>query len=315
MKSSGKLTRKQRFAFWVERMTSTFWVRFFIGPLLVGALPILAVTYYGSSIVQDWMQVNAPDTTKFLKDYVIWVIIGVGAYPTILVTVARAVTKVTQKNGHEIDSLIALLRALDNVVGKKQQELVKVLRRAENLKPEEAFSVLSQPYIQIMEIVRSISDFFNATVRDGRKGSLIRVSLASFKDGKIEDIPIFFPNDEPVKSSIDDLNSPSSGFMTAFQSRKIVVIQSISKELTKKKATRFKDTGVHQDNEGSLICYPVAINGSKEIPYVLSIHSDEDGFFEEELAHLYELYLQRFAMRLSLEYILIGLKEKIYGQS
>jgi len=315
MKSSGKLTRKQRFAFWVERVTGAFWVRFIVGPLLVGALPILAVTYYGSSIVQDWMQAKAPDVTQFLKDYVFWVIVGVGAYPAILITVARAITKVTQRNGYEIDSLIALLRALDNVVGKKQQELAKELRRAGKLKPEEAFDVLSQPYTQIMEIVRSVSDFFNATVPDEKKGSLIRVSLASFAEGKIADIPIYFPNDEPVKSSIEDLNASSSGFMTAFQSRKIVVIQSISKELIRKKSQRFKDTGVNQDNEGSLICYPIAINGSKEIPYVLSIHSDEDGFFEEELAHVYELYLQRFAMRLSLEYILIGLKEKIYGQS
>lgn len=131
------------------------------------------------------------------------------------------------------------------------------------------------------------------------------------KDGKISNIPVHYPADEPVRSSIDALNHPNSSILTACRTRKIVVVEDTEIEGAKKDGEDkiYVDTG--SSKEGSLICYPVAHVPTQEVPFVISIHCDQKGYFRKDYTETYELNLQRFALRLSLEYSLLLIKEKI----
>ena len=47
------------------------------------------------------------------------------------------------------------------------------------------------------------------------------------------------------------------------------------------------------------------------IPFVISVHCDEAGYFKEEFRELYEHSLKRFELRLGLEYSLLIMKERL----
>ena len=100
--------------------------------------------------------------------------------------------------------------------------------------------------------------------------------------------------------------------MTALRTRRIVVIESIRDELRKGEKASYVDTGVAQDASGSIICYPV-ITAANEVPFVISIHCDEEGYFKKASAEVYSVTLDRFALRINLEYCLDRLKEKLCG--
>jgi hypothetical protein len=211
--------------------------------------------------------------------------------------------------------LLALITALDHIVGIKNIRFGTHASAASELTKESVFCRITEPSKQIWEIVRSICEFFNATQTEKRR-SLIRVTLAVIQDKKIVSLPAFFPSDHPIKASVSILNHPKSTFLIAARTRKMVIIENIQKELKKPKVTRrFVDTENEEDNKGYMICYPVYYyNGSENIPYVISIHSDEPDYFKNEFKDLYEHSLHRFALRLSVEHSLLILRENLCDQ-
>ena len=206
-----------------------------------------------------------------------------------------------------------LIAAIDNVVGSKARRFAERAGNINGLTRESVFDEITQPTKQIAEIARAICDLFNLATTDKKRRNLIRVVLATINENnEITGLPIYYPEDEPVRSTVDALNDPSSAIRIAAKTRRIVIITDIAKELKKAKGKRkFADTGNEQDNVGSLICYPVLHNGTKRVPFVISIHCEDAGYFKEDFIDLYELTLQRFALRLSLEYSLLTIKEKL----
>lgn len=316
MKTPKDLSRKNRCATYLYSFYSGWLNKTFFN-LVVIVPPALIATLYSNNDVKKFIRVVTSDTTYLNiaaigKDYVLLFNLFSFVWPVLLISVGAEIAKRANSNGVNVDSLFALIKSLDSIVGIKNKRFHSHVKALGGLTKDTAFESITDPNAQISEIVKEIGVFFNAIGE--KRSTLIRVTFAVMKGGVIDSLPIFYPNDEPIKSSIDSLNSHNSAFLSAFRSKKMLIISDIKKELKKEVGERkFAETENEEDNLGSMICYPVKVYDSS-IPFVISIHSDESGYFKDEFKEVYEHTLQRFALRLSVENSLLIMKEKLCGK-
>jgi hypothetical protein len=295
------------------RYNDSFLFKLLIG-LIVAAPPALTGALYGNEnlkkLLRNTLSDYYLDIAAIGRDYVLIINLISFLWPIVLMIIGIEIVKKAQSNGLSVDGLLALINSLDIVVGNKSKRFNSHVRNLVLLSKETAFETITNPNAQIEEIVREICSFFNATKSD-KKTALIRVTLAIFENNKIVNIPIYFPMDEPVKSSVDKLNQPHSAFSTAYKHKKMVLISDVKKELHKPiNKRKFAETESEEDNSGSMICYPIKVHDNS-VPFVVSIHCDEAGYFKEEFRDIYEHSLKRFELRLSLEYSLLVMKENL----
>lgn len=296
---------------WLERLYSKPPIQYFVAPALLALPPWLVKIAIDSQAVNRLLHDISPGLADFLDKYDVLFLVLASIYSWLVLRLAKSIAKRAESGSPDTKGLIALVASLDNIVGAKLLRFEGYLRsRRSNSSAHDTFDAITQPRLQIAEITRGIADFFNAT-RPATKSHLIRVVLAEIEDQKIRAIPLSFPNDEPIRSTVRELNKPNSAIMTSVRTKKIVVVESIVRELKKNTGACYVDTGNDDDNVGSIICFPV-LSGST-VAFVVSVHCDEDRYFKKALTDLYTLWLKRFAIRLSLEYSLIQLKESVHG--
>lgn len=312
--NKGKLNRA---AFAIYKFWSrSVWVRWGLAPLVTGVLPAITLAYYNNKIFGGAVRQWAPKFTEWLDSYT-WVILVLAfIYPTLLMAFARFVKHRVNSNGINQDVLLSLIAILDRIVGCKARrfgDYLKTLNRqpqSGNIGP--TFETITQPATQIAEITRGVCELFNVLLAEAKPRTLIKVVLARVEDNKVVDMPIFFPEDEPVRTRVEILNQPESTIMTAVRTKKIVIVESTLKESQKKSGKRYvASEDDDTDFDGSLICFPIRHDLTNSIPFVLSIHSDEAGVFNKEHAELYKHLLGRFENRISLEYSLMKIKEEV----
>jgi len=284
------------------------WFRYLLKPGVLGIPPLLVTAFYSNKTFGQYVTSNLPVVAQFLNAQAIWAIVCAAIYPGIVVALSQSVSQRVQSKGPNVENLLALLATLDGVVGAKLNRFADFVRNTQSLGKESAFCTITSPEKQIEELIRGVCTFFIATQPD-KPRRLIRVVLAVLEEGKVTALPIFFPQDEPVRATIEELNEPRSAIQLAAKGKKILIVEDIAKEVKKREAKRrFAPSGNEDDQFGSLICYPIVYNHTGIVPYVISIHCEEEGFFKHEEAALYELFLQRFALRICLEYSLQQIK-------
>lgn len=308
-----KAGRRVRFCYWAFELYKNPWVQYLVAPILLTLPPLVVTKFEEDPVIRNVVGTVSPRLAEFLTAHHILLFIFGTFYSLLVLSFAKWIVKNVENRGVNVEGLLSLVAAMDGVVGAKQKRFAGHVGNVGALTKETAFCAITQPEIQISEILRGICDLFNAA-RTSKRDQLIRVTFAEIEGGKIQSIPIFYPQDEPVTSSIQALNDSSSAILTAVRTKRMVVIDSIAAELKKGRGRRFVDTGNADDNVGSLICYPV-ITPTREVPFVISIHCDEDRYFKNEFAELYEHTLKRFALRLNLEYSLLLIKEELCGRT
>lgn len=300
-----------RFCRWLFERYKGPWTQYFFAPVTLGLPPTFITTFYGNQAFKAVVAGFAPTVETALSTHVLPAIVFAFLYPAILLGFAKSVVKQVDSRGLNVDGLLALVQSIDEVVGCKGTRFAEYAKNPGKLTRETAFCTITQPLTQMAELARAICSLFNAT-RTSKNRNLIKVTMAVIENGQVTRIPIHYPQDEPVLASIEVLNGRNSSILTAYRNKKIVVIESIKNELQKPVSKRrFVDAGNDGDNTGSLICYPVLHSETDTIPYVISIHCDEDKYFKNQFSELYQHSLQRFALRLSLEHSLYLLKEKL----
>ena len=316
MRTPKDLSRWNRFCVFVYAYYDGWIIKILIS-VFVAAPPATIIALYTNKELKNFIRLVTSDTTynsiaTIGTEYNILFNLLAFLWPLFFTTLGAEIAKKAVSNAVNVDSLFALIRSLDSIVGIKDKRFSSHAKNIANLSKENAFENITDPNAQIAEIVNAIGVYFNAIANN--KKTLIRVTLAVMKDEKIYDVPIFYPNDEPIKASNDCLSSPNSAFMNAFKTKKMLLITDIKKELKKSDAERkFAKSENEEDNFGSMICYPVKVYDSS-IPFVISIHSDESGYFKDELKEVYEHTLRRFALRLSVENSLLIMKERLCGK-
>lgn len=298
-----------RFARSLHRFYQQAWVKIFLAPVLIALPPGLVTAFFANQAFRAGVVDYAPQVARFLTENAIWAVLGSFLYAPVLLAFARSILRRIDSKSLTVNTLLRLNQALERVVGYKEQRFSGHATRVGSLTKESVFCSITQPANQIAELVRGICEFFNAE-RGGDSTTLIRVVLAEIRNGQVTKIPVHYPEDEPVRASLDKLNDPRSGLLTACRTCDVVVIESIAGELRKPRATRrFVNAGDGGDNIGSLICYPVKYG--QDVPFVISIHCELDGYFKESKKKVYEHMLERFALRIRLEYSLLLMKEAL----
>ena len=295
----------------LSALEESAWFRYVLKPAVLGIPPLLITAFYSNKSFGPYVTTEFPSVASFLTDHSAWSIAFAAVYPGIIVALTQSLTKKVQPKGPDVESLLTLIAALDGVVGAKLNRFADYFRNRSGLNKEMAFCAITQPEKQIEELIRGVCEFFNAA-QPVKQRQLIRVVLAVLEKGEVTALPIFFPQDEAVRATVEELNKPRSAIQLSAKSKKILIIDDVAKEVKKPESKRrYAVAESEEDHRGSLLCYPVVFNHTREVPFVISIHCEKEGFFKHDQAELYALCLQRFAIRLCLEYSLQQLKESL----
>lgn len=292
------------------------WVRWGLAPLITGVIPVLTVAYFSNRVFSEIVKLRYPVFSAWVDANAWIILVSAFIYPTLLIAIARFVMHRVNSNGINQDVLLSLIATLDRIVGCKAKRFGGYVNTLGQAKKDgvvdKPFETITQPTMQIAEITRGVCELFSVLFGDVKPRTLIKVVLAEVSHNKVVNLPVFFPEDEPPRTSLKILNKPESTIMTALRTKKMVIIDSTKRESQKKRGRKYvagEEDGNNPDC--SLICFPIRHDPTNSIPFVLSIHSDEVGVFNKANSELYEHLLGRFERRISLEYSLIKIKEEV----
>jgi hypothetical protein len=303
--------RYNTFARWIFKIYKWPLIQFFLAPVLLTLPPVLLTKFTDSEKFHDLVSVHMPSVAQTLDEYYLLTVLLAAVYTFFVLAFAKSVVQRVNVGGLGTSDLLTLIATLDAIVGLKDRRFGYHVKNIDKLAKETLFCDITQPKAQITDIIQGVWHLFDAA-KSKETHNLIRVVFAQIVDGKIVDTSLYFPLDETVKASLEDLNNSNSSFLTAFRTKKIVIISDIEAELKKAETKRrYVATGNVKDDSGSVICYPIMHNPTRQIPFVISIHCDERNYFKPEFAEIYKLSLERFELRLSLEYSLMLIKENI----
>jgi hypothetical protein len=287
---------------WID---SRSWVKTFIIPLVV-TLPPIALAQ------KNWDK----DWEAFLKDHtgLRWSLL---AWPVVLVAASFAYQKLKPSKKVTTLDFEELLEVLRRIVATKVDrfaEALEKLKHTDDFRAKKVFTTITQPDTQIHSIVAGIYQYFEAT----RPASIpaaelrIRVCLAGMGEKYISNFAHFFPPGTDPRSGLEHLQRDDAGFTRAKEQKQTVVVEDFIKESTAGHERCFTVTHDSRRNEnGSMICHPVIIRKSGEVPYVISICSAKPGYFKKADADYYAGVLEHFTQRITLEFFLKKLKGNI----
>lgn len=286
----------------LELVESKEWVKSILVPIIVLIPPSIIG---GASFI--------PSLQKWLEAHLYSVCILIG-WPVLTVCCSVWYQKNKPKKDLTTTELHSLLRTLAQVVGKKTHRFAAMAKDHGNKRARDVFNAITRPDIQIEEIVAGIYKFFEAT----RPSSIpehelkIRVLLGRMGPQHIKKFEVFYPPNDHPRSKIDQMQDPRCGFSRALQTKEIVVIPDKLAESNSGPDCCFLVTDKsRQLEEGSMICYPVIVEETGEIPYVISISTAQKSYFQKEHDKIYKSILSHFAQRITLEFHLQTIKTNV----
>lgn len=282
--------------------------------VVIGLPPFAVMHYYSISQIHDQIKQVIPPVAQALDSspvqWVLFVAIWSWGWHQIIKAVAGWLK--AQPTGWE-NAATLLLQGLGNVVGSKYERFQSALKKATQTDDHDSWSIfdtITQPEQQFSELMLNLHLVFQSLLREeGRPLAKLRVNLAVIKNKQIVAIQYHYPRDLGVRSSIESLNNPRSAIQNAIRTRKIVVIESIKDEAEKPDGKFALTDDAHSGEDGSLLCYPVHFPPLADVAFVISVCYDERATFKKRFTQSYKEILEPFALRLRLEYSLLGLKE------
>lgn len=281
----------------------------------VGAPPYLINQYYQIQGFADRIRVSWPIPASILDHNVTVGVLLAGVWAFLLISIYHWVTLLVsdEPDGWQ-DTPLLVISELDNIVGAKEQRFEKFLSAnagTQSIESSVIFDGITQPANQISELIRGVYTLVNSLLKTQLpKGYVLKVNIATLDIGQtITSIPYHYPSDHPVRTSLESLNEPDSGIRTAARTKRVLLIESTSIELTSV-SPRFVRSDT--DEDGSLLCLPIVYDPWQTAVMVLSIYVDQPYAFRAKYKKKYELLLKPFVLRIKLEYVLLLLKGKSY---
>lgn len=290
-----------------------------LGSVIVGAPPVVINSYYQVGAFSEAFRKDWPILSAMLDHHVVIGCLVGGAWVFLTVSLLRIFQSFveTAPPGWTV-APAAIMKAIDNVVGVKQQRFSACLKKINNEQASpsagEIFSIITQPADQISELVKGVYSTFEVLLRGSlqSKNFKLKANLAVIGgDGKIAAIPYHYPSNHPVRSTVEALNKPNSTMRSAVQAKKPVVIESTLAETIKDKPRFVVTDPAYAQEDGSLICYPIVLEGIDSVVFVLSVYVDVPGAFKPKHRAAFDQVIEPFALRLKLEYALLALKEGV----
>ncbi|APB99863.1 hypothetical protein A4F89_11210 [Polynucleobacter asymbioticus] len=295
------------------------WFAKLVGAAFLGAPAFLLGHYYEIEPFARAVKKISPELGELLDNNVLigvtlsglWIFIAINIYKYL-----KSLTQTVPDGWSDIP--VTLLKSLDNIVGAKEQRfrkefvahIVNAEKKEESASAQAIFKKITQPTEQLNELIKGLYTTINALLtKEQATKFILRINLAAIgPNGHIKSIFCHYPSNHSVRSSIESLNRPTSTIRTAVATKQMVIIESILDE-GKSLHPKFIITDQSRDeDDGSLICYPISYEPLNQVVFVVSIFIDIPYYFKPKYRDIYRQILKPFELRMKLEYALLGLQ-------
>jgi hypothetical protein len=304
------LLAPQRLRKYLKRILGSIWVTTFVLPLIAAFPPTAAVICdEKNGLLPSW--VSTP-VRKWLTAHtaVAWTVV---LWPVVLIgmTYWGAALK---RSVIDVDTLTAkdyglMIRTLNEVTGHRLSRLSAFIRRfakeADSIPAADYIDVLAKPEEQIEELVWSI---YHAFLDDSAAD--LSVTLAEMEGKRFKRFRFWLPEGHMPTSTENELCGRRCCLSIAADSKGVVIVEDIEKELEKQPNRRIFAPGAQGSSKvGSLIAYPVSGQLTNDVPFVVSVRSQTPRYFRKSRKSRYEAILEPFALRLAVEHSLSVIKK------
>lgn len=262
-------------------------------------LPALITLIYSVPAVKEVVKATSIQygIHSYLKDHQVFIAI------IAVVVIPGATSFLTYKKQFDNEKtteniLIALLAHLDTVVSVKNKRFYDYSKQVTKARGSAVFKEITQPILQIQEIIKNISSFFEHIKSD----TTIKCSLLRVKPNNTIEHFICLDGQPTADDSI--INQKSSTASNCLQTKSMVVVEN-----TDKKDALFAHAHGATSSNKSIICYP--IKKGKQVEFIISITSRMEKCFNNAEIKKYEYILEQFGKRIVLESYLNQIKETI----
>lgn len=287
-----------------------------VGAAIAGIPPVIINSYYQVQTFSDEFRKAWPAIAYLLDNHVLIGCLAGGLWIFFIMWLRRFLLSFVDPSPPGWDTAPSvILKAIDNIVGAKQQRFSDFLKKMGNASHPpttgDIFSSITQPTNQISELVKGIYSTFDVLLRGTLPSKFtLKTNLAVINgDGKIVAIQYHYPSNLPVRSSMDALNKPNSTIRRAVMTKKPIVVESTLAETAKQKPRFVVTDPAYSQEDGSLVCYPISLEGIDSVVFVLSVYADVPGAFKPKHLDAFKQVIEPFALRLKLEYALLAMKE------
>jgi hypothetical protein len=208
------------------------------------------------------------------------------------------------KARNELSYLVGLVRGIVAVKSRRFFERGRELR--DPVSATEAFMTITQPELQMREIMRGVHNFFTDQ-SDDPVVERVRVLLMRWDEraGCMEAFNIYFPEAEPPRVPAGAFCDNSTVAGLANEKNDFVIVEDIATDGKFRKFPRGRTIA------GSMIAYPVYDDLHRKVVTVINVVSNVPKRFKETERDALEIPMQVFAERLLLENRLLELKERV----
>ncbi|MBY0417191.1 MAG: hypothetical protein K2W88_03905 [Pararheinheimera sp.] len=293
----------------------TWWVKNLVGPVVFLLPPMLltsAITRptFSAQLVQAFGQ----KVGDVLNSYPILLLASAFIYVALIKAIYAGIS-VYSKPAKDLETkdILAILHALNIVVGDKNQRFSTFLRKNlknELLNPATTFHEITRPDQQIALLTKSLLSVFDYL---DDKNTVFRVGLMRISNSAPVEWVAFEPAAHPPRTQPEQLAAPSSTISLSIRTKSIIVVEDIQNELSKKsnkKERRFLRGHTQETDQGSQLCFPITHASTGAVEYVVCIAGNKKACLIEKHAELYKWIIEHFSTRISLEHSLLVLKDK-----
>jgi len=280
-----------------DKFLVPWWSRYVVIPVIEAAPAAFATLWFGLG-------------HKLLKGYTPpWIFFGTAAWgggvaaarSALSEFAAFSVTRLVE----ERNDLLRLIGYVQVIVGVKSARFTDTsIKLTDPIDPATAFFTITQPEVQIREIVRAIFDFFSARIQPGEA---IKVSLMEWNtQGGHLDFIEHFPDADRPRALPQVFRDASTIAGQAYYHTDLVVSEDVQND------RNFQLLGTHE--EGSMFSYPVYDDQSRSVALVVNVVSNRVRRFRKRDREALKIPMSAFGQRLLLEYRLRTLKRRAERQ-
>jgi hypothetical protein len=227
----------------------------------------------------------------------------------IVQTTSTLLTSFQDRNHLKAYELMALLSALDRVVGFKLERFGKYSKGVTaSVAGNTAFREITKPEDQIDYLIRNLFMLLATLTKD----ETLKIVLARMEN----DLPVewvsFMPDDVHPDDGVLQCKQRKSLFSHCAKKKHPVVIPDIEHHLEHlpKDQQHYLASDLPGENEGSIVCFPILHDHSGNVIYALSVKSQKRKVIGESFKRKYGFMVKEFITRIKLEYSLSIIKSR-----
>jgi len=261
-------------------ISESWFVRHLFRPIFFLFPPmLLTFTATRKGLQEDIVDLAGQSVGSLLNNSALVIIIGTYLYVVILKAIFAGIKDYSKPEKElKVDDLIALIKAIDIVVGDKTKRMgneAKSIINKPNICAKTTFEQITRPDQQIPLLIAGLRNVFEYM---GEHQSTFRVGLIRVINNKPDEWFSFDPASLPPRTPANKLSAPSSTVSHAIKSRSVIIVENIQKELEKKskKDRRFMKGNTQENENGSQLSYPIIHSATGEVEYVITIATNRE---------------------------------------